>query len=614
MNRKLLLFLLVFVAISSVNASKESEWLIDEGNQGVWSNIRETSWGILALKQESGYENEILNGSKYLINQLESCMVSNSCDVKDTAIALWALKDVGGNPTIVGEVSTWLLNSRSMIFTGDVIAPNQNEWIVQVVSNVAGECTLINTETGASETILVSSSDGYVPWHLISDTVLSSYTEDLNLDCDSLGSNSILSLINKKIDDNNIENYYIKQEEHSQNNVSVSFGNPCWGRGYRDGSCSNDVTAYVLYALKKAGKSGDPSWLKEQTLGLSEKAFLFKITNDGIYLQDIISEKNSLGYWGTADLYLTSLLYTLLKPNAITNDVGNWISSRRDNQGCWPKNNCNTEQTALVLYSGSYEVSTQGCANLDGDEFCDNDDNDIDGDGLLNDLDPFPRNPDANNNDILDGDEDLDGDGFLNKEDSDIDGDGISNENDRDPFDETVGGTDDGTSSGGESSFVPGSVCVTYEGCEGEYDTLGQCIDVSGDGCPSTDNSGGFDDDFDDDFTGGSGSSSDGSSSTPPEEESSVVLWVLLVLLLLISLIGGGFLAYKKGLLKLDFIKKNPKPEASYKPRLNTSRSPQSYVPRMAQKAVKQVPKIAKGIEDELDQSMKDLEKLLGKK
>lgn len=604
-----MLSLLLLCLISSVNASKEAEWLIDEGDEGVFNTIRDTAWSILALNSERGYEDEVLNGSRYLITQLESCMVSNSCDNEDAAIALWALDEVGGNAIIVEDLSSWLLNSRSMIFTGDLIRPGQNEWLVQIVSDVGGICELTNTETGEDEEVSVNIREGYVPWHTISDTVLTSTTESLNLDCSSLeSSNLILSLINKKtIDD--IENYFIKQEEHGKSQITVDFGNPCWGNNYRDDTCNMETTAYVLYALDKVGKSGDPTWLEErENLGVLEKGFLYKITDNNDYLQDIISEKNEIGYWGSANLRLTAIIYTLLKPNPIVNGVDNWISSRRENQGCWPKPVCNVESTALVLYSGAFTVSTEGCDDLDGDGICDSDDRDVDGDGLLNDLDNFLRNPDANNNGVLDGDDDLDGDGVPNKEDRDIDGDGVDNEYDRDPFDDSVGerDTDVGPDDGGDTTDR-GNPCTTWEGCEGEYDAIGQCIDIPGDGCPTSDTD-----------EGGRPPDDNGGYIPPDrdgreeEDEGSLLVLFLWFIFLLLVVAGGGFLAYKKGLLKLSFLKKKHKPQAKYKPRMGPPK--QAYVPRMASRAARKVPKVAKNIEKELDKSMEDLERLLGKK
>ena len=631
MQKKIILVLLFFVLINAVNASKESDWLADQGNNGVWSNIRETSFSMFALNGKTGYNDEILNGSRYLIEQLNSCMIANNCNVKDTAIALWALKEAGGNAVIVGDASSWLLNSRNMVFTGNL--PSNSDWYVQVISNVGGSCILLNTENGNSEIVNVDVSQGYSPWHTISSNVLTASTSSLNLDCGSLGSsNLVLSLINKKNIDG-IDNYFIKQEENNKNNISINLGNPCWGSAYRGGNCDTETTAYVLYTLNKAGKNGDPTWLKEQpNLGVLENLFLYKITNNAEYYNYLAREKNSLGYWGAADLSKTALVYALVKPNPLITGVENWIASRRTNDGCWPKPTCNVEQTALVIFSGAYQTSTEtdGCEDMDQDGTCDDDDNDIDGDGLLNNLDPFPRNSDANKNRILDGEEDLDGDGFKNKEDNDIDGD--LNENDRDPFDDEIGRSTN-VNIGGSETFVVGAVCTTYEGCEGNYDTIGQCIDKAGDGCPRGDiegtetcDIGGFCVDrngcsgsYDnkcycvaEDASCGQGGVAAGT--TDEDEGRSILAWFLWIIFLLIVLAGGGFLAYKKGLLKFDFIKKQPKPEARYVPRLGPIQKAERYIPRMASKAVKQVPKVAKEIEDELDQSMKDLEKLLGKK
>ncbi|MAF51128.1 MAG: hypothetical protein CMH64_03480 [Nanoarchaeota archaeon] len=636
MQKKLLLFLMIFVLIYSVNASEEADWLADRGTSGNWGTMIETAFSIMALDKEAGYGDLVVNGSRFLIDQLESCMESNSCNIKDTAIAVWALSEVGGNAIIVRDAGTWLLNSRSNVFTGELPSTN-NQWFVQIVSTVAGVCTLTNTDTGANVFVDVNLSDGYVPWYEITadSEILTETTEDLNLDCTSLGRNSILSLINKKPDANGVDNFYIKQEEHNVKNVSISLGLACWGPNYRGGGCDSqegrETTAYVLFALEKAGKTGDPSWLTQQTdLGLLENLFLYKVTDDAQYLTTLTNEKNSQGYWGNADLFATSILYGQLKPNTIVNGVDNWVASRRHPQGCWEVPLCSIEQTAVVLQSGSFQTAVQGCADQDGDSKCDDVDEDIDGDRLLNDLDPFPRNPDVNGNGVPDGEEDLDGDGFANYEDSDIDGDGVANERDRDPFDEAVGGPD--RDPGGEVTV--GAICNTSEGCLGSRNAIGECVDTPGDDCPRGDiddcNVGGFcvtrdncsgtyssscqciaDADCNTSGSGSGGGDTNTRDRGDGDEGSSVVLWSLLVLLLLIALGGGGFLAYKKGLLKFKFGKKKA-PEAKYTPKL-LPKNPGNYVPRMAQRAAAKIPKAAKGIEKDLDQSMEELEKLLGK-
>jgi hypothetical protein len=627
MYKKLPLFLLSITLISLVSASDEAEWLLGQSNEGVFSNLKETSYGILALNTETGYENFVSNGSKYLIEQLTSCMASKSCNVRNAAIATVALKEIGNNANIVEDLGVWLLNSRSNVFTGDLPGAD-NKWFVQIISDVSGSCLLLNIETGASTTVQVDLSQGYSPWYEIGSDILTSTTKDLNLDCSSLGTNLILSLINKK-SVNSIENYFIKQEEHSETNVSINFGIPCWGSSYR-GTCDAETSAYVLYALDKLGKSGDPSWLVSQNdLSILENAILFKVLNDNTYFDVLVAEKNTDGFWGSGNLKLTAQIYNLLNPDPLIGGVSEWIESRRDNLGCWPKNACNVEQTALVLYSGSYQPSETGCPDLDGDEICDIEDNDIDGDGLDNNLDPFPTNPDANNNGIPDGNEDTDGDGTPDSEDEDIDGDGILNGEDIDPFDPDIGRPE--TRTGGTTI---GEICTTEEGCQGRRSAIGDCLDVSGDGCPNIDEK-------DDCTVGGFCITSRGCvgeySSTcscvpeegceedviPPsgesggeddfEEDGSIWLWVFLVLLMLVALGVGGFFAYKKGLLKFKSGKN--KPEAKYTPRLasrGSSPVKSYYTPRVGPRKSKK-PQIVNRIESELDKSMKDLEKLLGK-
>ena len=136
-------------------------------------------------------------------------------------VAVLALHEVGNNANIVNTAGTWLLNSRSIVFTGELPTAS-NQWFVQVVSSVAGSCVLTNYDLDSSLGVSVDTSQGYVPWFNVDSGILTSTTSSLNLDCSSLGSTPVLSLINKK-DVSGVENYFIKQEEHGKKNITVSL-------------------------------------------------------------------------------------------------------------------------------------------------------------------------------------------------------------------------------------------------------------------------------------------------------------------------------------------------------------------------------------------------------
>jgi len=80
-----------------------------------------------------------------------------------------------------------------------------------------------------------------------------------------------------------------------------------------------------------------------------------------------------------------------------------------------------------------------------------------------------------------------------------------------------------------------------------------------------------------------------------------------MVIAALIALVGGSYLAYKKGLIKF---KKKPSPE--YKPRMKIPeemKTPQQYQPRI--KAREKQHPVKKFLDNELDKSIEELEKLL---
>ena len=112
-------------------------------------------------------------------------------------------------------------------------------------------------------------------------------------------------------------------------------------------------------------------------------------------------------------------------------------------------------------------------ADIDGDGIINVLDPDIDGDGIINTLDP-DIDGDGFNNDVdtdIDGDgvnndrdNDIDGDGVNNGADNDIDGDGINNDTDTD---------DDGDGVSDGDDAVPGGSDGGEEGTEGEQSVSG---------------------------------------------------------------------------------------------------------------------------------------------
>ncbi|MEK6856626.1 MAG: hypothetical protein AABX49_01280 [Nanoarchaeota archaeon] len=550
------IFSLVIAFLPLIYATQETDWLIQEYNKRDRS-IEETALTILAVNKQVGTISSISSEVTKLKNHLDYCIQANNCNNKDVALAIWALKEIRDTSPTLDSATNWLINSRT-IFAADTEA---DDWLVQVVSSASGNCIVNNTETKLERTISVSGQN--TSWQSIKDLVTQN-TKDLEIDCPSLTSVDSLSLIKKKAI-SGIVNYFIIEEIQNKKSVTVHLGTPCWGSTYRS-ICNQDTTAYVLLALSKQGKTLDPAWLKEQDLSSLENAILYKLTDKQEYFSALQSSQSQSGFWQPVNIETTSLIYPLISAQSEpAKKALGWIQGQRATEGCWPSplNLCNVKSSAAAIYAiGTVSnVTTQ----------------------------QPPRNettPPSTRTTLEDCDEPCqDKDGCICP----------ANECKRSVTDEDE--TCEGPKTNRREGKEPGTYCVTERSCDGQLDRLGRCIDLQGDGCPKEDV----------ETNGGTTSETETRKDTgTQEEETNTLFWILMIVAVLIALIGGSILAYKKGLIKFK-----KKPTQDYKPRMKPaegSKTPQEYQPRMR---IEKKHPVKKFLDNELDKSIEELEKLL---
>jgi len=552
--------ILLVISLNLIYASAETDWLIQEYNKRD-RTVEESALALLAVNKQLGSSASLSSAAAKLKSYLDSCTAANNCNNKDAALAVWALKEIKDTSTTLDTATNWLINSRT------ILAPDTDadDWLIQIISPTSGNCVVNNTEAKTEKTISISA--GYTPWQSVKDLVTQN-TNNLIIDCTSLSSQvDSISLIKKKTI-SNIVNYFIREEIQNQKSVTVQLGVPCWGSAYRS-ICNQEITAYVLLALYKQGKNPDPAWLGQQSLAPLENAVLYELTEKQEYLSALQSSQSAAGFWSPADVASTSLIYSFIPSQSETAKKAlAWIQSQRASEGCWPKpsNLCNIKSTASAAYvtSQAANATTPPPGNVtrpserteleDCDEPC------LDNAGCI-----CPTNCKRS---LIDEDETCEGP------------------------ETTIPTTE------------PGAYCVTERLCDGQLDRLGRCVDIPGDDCPEAEGG---------EEIGPEGGIGTGETETTPSEtkadegKSSTLFWLLMVIAALIALVGGSYLAYKKGLIKF---KKKPSPE--YKPRMKIPeemKTPQQYQPRI--KAREKQHPVKKFLDNELDKSIEELEKLL---
>ena len=593
--KKLLFISLIVILSISVYASKETDWIVSKSQSGKYSTIEQASLALLALDKEKGSTIEIIASEEQLKEYITSCTSSNSCNNKDLALATLALKESGDTSQTLQTGANWLINSRTII-AQDIAA---DDWLIQIISNTAGNCLVNNTEAALSKTISVQ--QGFTPWTSIKD-IITQNTNSLQISCPSLQTSDLTISLIKKQTISGILNYFIKEEVRNNKEVNVQLGIPCWGSTYRS-VCDHESTSFVLLSLHSQGKNPDPIWLREQSsLGAFQTAVLYKLTNTASYLSTLESTQSASGYWTTPNIFTTSLVYSIIpKSSPASKKALDWINSQKDAVGCWPKpsNFCTVKDTAAAIYAGVSGNSTAA-----------------------------PPTPPAGNRTEL-----VDCDQLCNDEDGCVC-----------PGNCKLSNTPDGQTCGGEKSGGGGTGpehCITIENCDGLLDDFGRCLDIEGDSCPDTDspnafcNNDGICDSSEDcscfdckdkscpaldgqqgacnyfteicETTPGAGGGDE-----PPErgkttdEGMSTFALVLWIIALLLALVGGSYFAYKKGLIKFKQ-KPGREPAQSYTPKMKSS--PAAYTPRMRSTPAKHP--IKNFIDKELDKSIDELEKLL---
>ncbi len=556
------IFFLV-VSLTAISASLETDWIIQEYNKRD-RTIEESALSLLAVNKQLSSTTSLTQATSKLKNYLDSCISANNCNNKDAALAVWALKETKDSSATLEAATNWLINSRT-IFAPDTDA---DDWLVQIIASTSGNCIVNNTEAKLEKTIQISAD--YTPWISVKDIVTQN-TNNLVIDCSALNvSTSSISLIKKKTI-SNVVNYFIREEIQNQKSANVQLGIPCWGPTYRS-ICNQDTTSYVLLALNKQGKNPDPSWLEEQKSSPLHAVVLYELTKRQEYLTELQSSQSSSGFWQPVDVSTTSLIYSFIPAESPSAKKAlSWIQSQRAQEGCWPtpSNLCNLKSTASATYSISQLVVGAQQGNITS---------------------PAPP---SNRTELDDCDEPcLDKDGCI-----------CQSSCKRSTINE------DETCEGPKTGPSPplGTYCITAEKlCNGQLDNLGRCIDIPGDNCPKDEDASKDKLDIDTDIPDQASKDSSKDMKSEDEGGASTLFWLLMVIAALIALVGGSYFAWKKGLIKFK-----QKPFQEYRPRMKVPqelKTQQSYQPRMMAREKHPVKKF---LDNELDKSIDELEKLL---
>lgn len=322
------------------------------------STIEELSLSILASTDDLGDACVSQLGSS--IQNDECWGQGNRCNVKDTAMAILALKHAGTNAEDLEKSVSWLLAQNKT--ATDLI------WYLQQNSDGEADCKFSHDSNPTGKIITaydnkkLSSSAGSCLslavgsyWLKIAPTC---YDQTFTVECNK---DFLATLIYRQ---ENSPVYYILDEtlaSPASGEISLSPKAYCFG----EGNCDYMSTAWASLALLEAGYPIDdfiPYIIATEDTNKEylPKAFSYIVTGDQKYAEDLIGQKGELNdYWlafqsANNKLYDTSLAYKAISgfDGAVDTEVTQWIKDVQNEDGCWSEpRSSKIRDTAMILWS-----------------------------------------------------------------------------------------------------------------------------------------------------------------------------------------------------------------------------------------------------------------------
>ncbi len=347
-------------ADGNFSIQKSYDWLLKQQNNGSFGGITETAATILALKS-SGYNPT--NSIEYINAQenAQHCWPRTPCRTKDTAFALLAYKSMG---VATDDAVTWMKNAQSSAF-------QSGNWWLEVTTTDTGSCTVKYTKSSQEIIKTININNGRFTDcgnttfmnlnNCLEANLLKNFpTLKLYVDCGGL-SNALISLIY-----NSANSYYILTD--SQNKVAeITVENGCFGLGYKE-VCNYDSTLYSNWALNVLGVgSSSKVYLKDNydKTNVLHNSLLYTIFKDNKNLEELKARQRSDGSWDN-DVYKTALAVLAMKGEAdyssqFNNGV-NWLKTKQKSDGSFG----DVTTTAMVLYAAFTEeggIDFPSCTN-----------------------------------------------------------------------------------------------------------------------------------------------------------------------------------------------------------------------------------------------------------
>ena len=337
--------------VAAANTTEAFLWLLGQSNEGNYNDdVVITSIAMMALDRADldTYAEKSLTWLRSKEDD-EHCWPEGNCRVKDTAFALLALKQLGEDTS---EGEEWLTNAQTIALTG--------KWWLQISTENTGTCKVSYYKDDKSVEKTITVDAGTFPgcrgdtWFDIDDcmepNLLSKKASlELDINCASLDISPILSIIY-----NSGNTYYLTDEAYASR-AKVRINNGCFGTSSK-GACNYETTLYTNWILKELqSEINTDLWLKDSdnynVIDPMDNSVFHLTTEEVSYLDNLKAQQRNDGSW-ELNSYITALSILAMKQTggsqteidaAIT-----WLDTRQGNDGSWDSDLLNT---AFVLYA-----------------------------------------------------------------------------------------------------------------------------------------------------------------------------------------------------------------------------------------------------------------------
>ncbi len=358
---------------------KSYECLKDKVNEKISSDMstEQLAFSLLALGYDRAMQDKIKKELDDLKSSSGNCWPKSGCTIRDTALVLLALDNIGQN---TDKIKSWLLNQT--ISTSDLI------WYLQIDSNNKTSCT-ISVNGSSSQKVSVGEDKkitgsfgscfrtGYNGYWL--EIQPACYGKEIEISCEN---SFVTSLIYKKKAGTGSSIYYISSNTNTGNSNDKTLEKVNAKCFKQSSSCNYEGSLWASLALQKKSENIDAFipyliTMAEDNKRYFPSSFLFAIKGYNEYLGDIVNQQNKLGYWRLSEenrkYYDTALgIFSLYKESSSSDKVElakDWLLSPSisGKEGCL---NNNIADIAFLLYASSPKTAlkegatTQKCSDF----------------------------------------------------------------------------------------------------------------------------------------------------------------------------------------------------------------------------------------------------------